>query len=137
MVLKLLLPVDGSEASKRTKIWLTTLFKPEQIELYLLKVVPKIFDEVPYDHSPEIEGALAKLNESKTFFEAKGYKVVKAEYLLGDPVQGICDYADEMQADQIVLGSQGKSALEKVLFGSVSHGVFEKSKRPLLIYKNN
>lgn len=137
MVLKLLLPVDGSEASKRTKQWLTTLFQPGQVELYLLKVVPKLFDEVPYDHAPEIEAAMANLNDAKAFFEGKGFTIAKSEYALGDPVQTICDYADEIQADQIVLGSQGKSALEKVLFGSVSHGVFEKAKRPLLVYKNN
>ena len=47
--------------------------------------------------------------------------------------QAVLETADEEDADVIVLGSRGRSALKSALLGSVCYGVVHNSKRPLLV----
>ena len=44
--------------------------------------------------------------------------------------QAVLETADEEDADVIVLGSRGRSALKSALLGSVCYGVVHNSKRP-------
>lgn len=43
--------------------------------------------------------------------------------LWGHPADQICNYAAEHDADMIVIGSHGRSGIQKALLGSVSHSV--------------
>jgi nucleotide-binding universal stress UspA family protein len=45
----------------------------------------------------------------------------------------IIETADAVGADAIVLGSRGLGAVKSVLMGSVSHGVVQNSRRPVLV----
>lgn len=47
---------------------------------------------------------------------------------IGDPAQTICDYADNHEADLIVMGRRGLGDLAGLLLGSVSHKVSHLSK---------
>ena len=47
--------------------------------------------------------------------------------------RAILDFADEIDARVIVLGSRGRSGVSSVLLGSVSYGVVHNSRRPLLV----
>ena len=53
----------------------------------------------------------------------------------GAPAAMIVDYAKNMDADLIVVGSRGRGALSTLLLGSVSHGVAHASDRDVLIVK--
>lgn len=52
----------------------------------------------------------------------------------GQPVRTILDFASENGYDLIVIGSRGLSGVKEFL-GSVSHGVVQRSKVPVLIIK--
>ncbi len=52
---------------------------------------------------------------------------------MGDPVTEIMDYADEIDADLIVMGSHGSTGLTAVVMGSVSTKVMTYCKRPVMI----
>jgi nucleotide-binding universal stress UspA family protein len=47
--------------------------------------------------------------------------------------QAILEYADEVDAELIVAGSRGLSLIESTVLGSVSHGLVNHSRRPVLV----
>jgi nucleotide-binding universal stress UspA family protein len=55
--------------------------------------------------------------------------------LSGDTVDEIVAYADNLDADLIVVGSRGHGTLASALLGSVSSGVLSESKRPIAVIR--
>jgi nucleotide-binding universal stress UspA family protein len=55
----------------------------------------------------------------------------------GDPKDVVCQVADEMAADLIVMGSRGLKRLQSILANSVSQYVFQLSSRPMLLVKDD
>ena len=59
----------------------------------------------------------------------------RTRLLQGQPVDEIVAYADTIDADLIVIGSRGHGALLNALLGSVSRGVLQKARRPVLVVR--
>jgi nucleotide-binding universal stress UspA family protein len=57
----------------------------------------------------------------------------RTELLSGEAVDEIVAYADSVEADLIVVGSRGHGAFASALLGSVSHGVLNEARRPVLV----
>ena len=128
---KILLPVDGSECSKATLEWATETLDKTRHEFVLLSIIAD-----PMIAEYEVEDALRALKDTRAMAEKAGFTVSQSEYVVGDPVDSICRYAEEEGVDQILIGSHGRSGLAKLLMGSVSTGVLEKSKVPVFLYRN-
>ena len=62
---------------------------------------------------------------------------VNAVLRQGDPKTTVCQVADEMDADLIIMGSRGLKRLESILENSVSQYVFQLSNRPMLLVKDD
>ncbi|KAK7392747.1 hypothetical protein VNO78_21194 [Psophocarpus tetragonolobus] len=64
-------------------------------------------------------------------------KLVKAESIIlnGDAREMICEAADQMQIDLLVLGSRGLGTLKRTFLGSVSDYCAHHAKMPILIVK--
>jgi len=62
-------------------------------------------------------------------FAAQG----RLESSAGSEWRMILDIADELDAQLIVLGARGLSAVESAIIGSVSNGVIHHAKRPVLV----
>lgn len=62
---------------------------------------------------------------------------VNAMLRQGDPKTIVCEVADEMGADLIIMGSRGLKRLESILENSVSQYVFQLSNRPMLLVKDD
>jgi nucleotide-binding universal stress UspA family protein len=67
--------------------------------------------------------------------EQQGCQVIDASCMIGDIAKTICDYASQMNIDQIIVGSHGRTGLAKLLMGSVSSEVLEKCKCPVTIHR--
>lgn len=52
-----------------------------------------------------------------------------------NPVKSLISFAKSKNIDLIVMGSSGRGKFDKVLLGSVSNGVMQKAKCPVLIIK--
>ncbi len=55
----------------------------------------------------------------------------------GDPKDVVCQVAEEMNADLIIMGSRGLKRLQSILANSVSQYVFQLSSRPMLLVKDD
>ncbi|NHQ59586.1 universal stress protein [Chlorobium sp. BLA1] len=53
----------------------------------------------------------------------------------GDPAAGILGYAAEQQADMIMLGSHGSTALTRLLVGSTAETVMRQAECPVMVMK--
>ncbi len=62
-----------------------------------------------------------------------GVPNVQTKVLQGQPLHSILDYAEEINADLLVLGSHGHGFLGSLLLGSVAEGCVRKAKIPSLI----
>lgn len=131
---KILLPIDGSDCSQKTVRWAAETFDPRKTDYYLLRVVPVLPDLNTMEY--DIVDASHVLNQIRKDLEALGCRVAQAEYVLGDVVERICDYAEAKEVDQVVLGSHGRTGLSRFLLGSISAKVLETCQRPVTIHRN-
>lgn len=136
MVRKILIPVYGSEHSKKAIEFATDVSKNFDSELYLIHVVadknipPEILE---YIESEKIEGALSKVSAklisevimkaAQNQVKAKGLKIVKATVSRGDPAEEIVKFSKNNDIDMIVIGSRGLGQTKGILLGSVSSKV--------------
>ena len=60
---------------------------------------------------------------------------VESVILEGSPADEIVDFAEKNDIDLIVMGTQGKSAIQRFLIGSVAENVVRHSKRSVLVVR--
>src|SRR5215475_13913257 len=76
----------------------------------------------------------SSLDEALALAEQRGIPAL-TRLLVGNAARQTVDYADEIDADLIVVGSRGLGAIEGALLGSVSRKVLQDAKRPVLIVR--
>jgi nucleotide-binding universal stress UspA family protein len=81
-------------------------------------------------HRKEIEGQL------HAFYPAAA--PIAVDYLIrdGDASEEILRAADEVDADLIVVGTHGRSGVDRLVCGSVAESVMERSSRPVLVVRS-
>jgi nucleotide-binding universal stress UspA family protein len=131
--MKVLVAVDGSRFSQAALESVVARPWPANIEFKVLHVVepPSLLmgrEMAAYD--PEFEAVWKALREqAKDIVEKGAAKLrlaklnVSTALVEGDPKSQILDVAKEWKADMIILGSHGRTGLNRFLMGSVSQGV--------------
>ncbi|HVG55112.1 MAG TPA: universal stress protein [Vicinamibacterales bacterium] len=130
--MKILLAVDGSEASDaaidevRQRPW------PKGSTVRVLSVVQQYMPSAPdvVLASMTFEEIRARLSEeAEQLTRAAAERVaapsimVETDVRQGDPRTAILDAADEWKADLIVVGSHGRTGLQRLVMGSVAQSV--------------
>ncbi|MGF1515715.1 MAG: universal stress protein [Elainellaceae cyanobacterium] len=129
-----LFPIDQTRESRHAAEIVTSLVKTYDSKLILLSVVEspedRLGDSEPEMTSPE---AIAKLLETaRALFKDEGIETEVLEKQ-GVPAFVICDVADELDTDLIVMGSRGIGLTDEGLSDSVSNRVINLSPCPVLI----
>lgn len=141
-MLKLLVPVDGSDSAKRALRHALNLCGCNcEVELNLLNVQEPIVDwEVRrFLRDEEIDQMLRQKAED-ILVEAEA-AVVEAgcrsnrHVAIGDVAQAIVDQAATLACDQIVMGTHGRGAFQGLLLGSVSTKVLHLVNLPVTLVK--
>jgi nucleotide-binding universal stress UspA family protein len=65
--------------------------------------------------------------------DAVGLADVDTKILTGEPASSICDYAEEIDAAAIVMGTRGRGGIKRALLGSVSDYVVRHATRPVVV----
>lgn len=126
-------PVDFSDNSKLIAESAAYLAGKFGASMHLVFVVQNFEDYsgffVPQMTLPSLEGELAESAETKMasfcdemvgLSKKSGVKELKYKVLMGDVAEKIVEYADDIEADLIVMGTHGYKGLEKIMFGSVA-----------------
>lgn len=138
---KILVPTDGSEYTReaiKKALTLAKMLNAEVIGLYVVDLSP-VFPISPDETMfPMLEFLRNEgddvLKDLKKQGEEIGIKIklVKKE---GIPADEIIKTAKEEDVDLIVIGTLGRSALEKLLLGSVAEKVIRHAPCPVLVVR--
>jgi nucleotide-binding universal stress UspA family protein len=139
-MLRVLVPVDGSENSDRAVKFLirkVPLFR-DALDIHLLNVQPPFPGTIHGVHhlaeQAHREAGLQALASARRLLDEAG---VKYTYHIGvgDPAEVITEYVKDKNIEQIVMGTRGRSALAGVLLGSVTQKVIHLNDVPVLLVK--
>lgn len=137
-VKKLLVPIDSSKIAHRALEETIKLNRDLNAKIYLLYVadVNKLAINAYLSGNILLEIGKAGdriLKEARDLFPVD--VDVEPIYKVGDPAEIVCDIAEEISPDMIIMGSRGLGLVRGVLLGSVSKYVLEHTKCPVLIIK--
>lgn len=130
-------PTDFSEQSEFAFRLACALARDYNARLVLLHVLPPPMvvyagGPVPAETWPSSEEVREKLHE----WEGHAHRVrVESQVMEGDPVDMILRAAEETQSDVIVMGTHGRTALARLLLGSVAESVLRRAPCPVLTAK--
>ncbi|GAB7008302.1 universal stress protein [Halorubrum trueperi] len=131
---EILFPTDGSEASKQTFPHAVSQARAFDARIHALYVVNTTYAGVGAGGSKNV----ATLRDEGEAIVAKFERELRDEAIEvvsqieeGDPFTKITAYADEV-ADMIVMGTRGRSGIEKYLLGSVTEKVVRTADVPVL-----
>lgn len=139
---RILVPVDGSEVAKKAATKALAIAKSTDIEVLALHVltipgIPTLYaypTEIPYQQLHDLirkEGR-SYLEEIEKLGKEMGVNV-STKLVDGHPAEEILKEARE--DDLIVIGSKGRTALDRLLMGSVAENVVRHAPCPVMIVR--
>jgi glucokinase len=133
--MKILLPIDGSEFSKKAASVAMRIAKRHDSEILLIHVIAPTGQERKKWME---EGAEKLLRICKDAITNSGINADKITTIIedGDPATNIVETAQLKGVDRIIMGTHGKTGIKK-LAGSVTEKVLRKSKVLVLIVSPN
>ena len=139
---KILVPIDGSEYSKRAMVMAKELAEKFGSSIVLLNVIDFHFAAYPYDAKQFTENVMstAKAHSDELLAEAKKNFDVMADKvdvlrLEGNPANEIIDFVNSSDVDLVVMGSHGMNVMQRFFIGSVTNRVLNHIKVPIFIVK--
>ena len=139
---KVLVPIDGSEFSRRAVEHLIALVKDQcPTEIHLLNVQIPIdsgharmfFSETDVEAYHRDEGIEA-LSEARAMLDREGIQYT-FHILVGHVAETIARFAQEKDIDRIVMGTHGRTGLTQLLLGSVATDLIRRTDLPIALVK--
>jgi nucleotide-binding universal stress UspA family protein len=145
----ILLPVDGSELSRKAEEECMTFAKSIGARVTAIHVVlhfhldllamdsPKeMRTKIEHDHDEEIQSIARKmLSELEMRAKAKGVRCETLSIVGESAYAEIIDHAAKRKCDLIMMASHGRRGLDAVLLGSETVKVLTHSKIPVLVVR--
>ncbi|MGB9833900.1 MAG: universal stress protein [bacterium] len=145
MFKRILVPVDGSEESKKAVLVAKELVERFEASVTLIYVLPPL--TLIATAAPGEEKILQAIPELIDFRQKEGNEILEAlikifppgtadkNLLEGHPARCILNYAREGNFDLILIGSRGMSRISGFLLGSVSDAVVHHAHCPVLVVR--
>jgi nucleotide-binding universal stress UspA family protein len=133
MIEKILLADSGTGQTQQMMKYLMEIPRLQAASVTILHVVPRQSSSDTMTAKWEEGGKImANAVQSLNLDPAKVNAVIRE----GDPKVVVCDVADEIGADLILMGSRGLKRIRSILENSVSQYVFQLASRPMLLVKD-
>lgn len=145
MFKKILVPVDGSATSQvavAKAIDLAKAFGSCVAVIYVIDPYPftGVGTDFAYGQAEYLSAATAEANAAvkaaRDAFVAAGVEVESSVVEAHTAWRGIVESGMTQGADLIVMGSHGRSGLEKLVLGSVTQAVLSHTKLPVLVVRD-
>lgn len=137
---EILVPTDGSAAAERAIDEAIDLADATNARLHALYVVDtRTLSGLPSAQGSTIEQALeaqgdAAVEGVRDRAEAAGLSVTTT-VAVGNPATEILAYADDAPVDAIVMGTHGRTGVDRFLLGSVTERVLRRASAPVLVVR--
>jgi nucleotide-binding universal stress UspA family protein len=137
---QILIATDGSKASEKAAdfgIEIAYLSRAKVYAVYVINVTSQDYILMDATWTTETREKFEKIGREATAYvvaQAAGLEA-EAVILKGNPAEKIIDFAEEHEVDMIVVGSLGKSGIERFMTGSVAEKVFRNAKVPVLVVR--
>ncbi|MDP9287529.1 MAG: universal stress protein [Thermoproteota archaeon] len=146
---KILVPIDGSDASLKAAKYAIKAVKCEKAQIICIHVIPTPENISEFEGKPfySLQAYYDELGKSaKPWFE-KIIETCKRMTVSEDDVttdivadvssiaDAIINYAANNNTDLIVMGTKGKTGLKRFLIGSVADGVVRHAHCPVLVVR--
>jgi len=129
----LLFSIDSSPGAKKVLQTVLDMAQLCQSKVVLLSVVePQDKSDPAHPEQTSVEAVASLLDQAKKVFEQRGFEAQTIERE-GNPAFVICDVADEIEADLVVIGCSGTGLSEERRDDSVSARVINLSPCPVLV----
>lgn len=132
----ILLPTDGSEAMDAVIEHARELAAVHDATLHTLYVAnTAALSDLPMESSWEgVNSALHQQGKRavQAVEEAVGDLPIETSVIEGSPSKEIVSYAEDEDCDVIVMGTHGRSGVDRLLLGSVAERVIRSAKAPVL-----
>lgn len=141
----ILVPVDGSATAQlaiQKALGLANAFGSCVTAIYVINPYPftGVGTDFAYGQAEYLSAATAQANaaikHAKSALEEAGVSVETSLIEAPATWRGIVQAAESVQADLIVMGSHGRSGLEKLLLGSVTQAVLTHTHLPVLVVRD-
>jgi len=131
-----LVPTDGSDAANVAANHGITIAEATDAAMHVIHVVDLTAVSGEFG-SAEVLTALEEAGQQAVDdvihrAEDAGLRSVEASILSGTPARAILDYAEERDIDLIVMGTHGRTGLERYLLGSVTEKIVRVADVPVL-----
>jgi len=137
----ILIAVDGSEASLaavRQGVLLVQNGLRAAVALVNVQKPASLLELATHDADAIAAAAVEAgehLMQAGVALLAKAQVTYTTEVVLGEPALMLVDMADQVQADWVILGAHGTSAIRRAWLGSVSQEVLSRCTKPVLIVR--
>jgi nucleotide-binding universal stress UspA family protein len=140
---RVVVPVDGSQASEASLEPLRPVLDPEQSEVELVLVLqeplPMATSYLPHTVADGTlmearkERAQAYLDELRERLKGSGLQVSTRVLMAGDAGHGILQHLERNGADMVALSTRGRGGAARFLLGSVADKVIRTASVPVLV----
>jgi len=137
---KIVVGVDGSEASLRAAEKAADLARSMNASLVLVSVVPpptvllgELMTPEIVDPKPLVDAANEALTRVAEKLRSEKGVEVATRVIVGEPAESIIEIAEDEKADLIVVGRRGLSRIERLFIGSVTKKVLERAHVDVLV----
>jgi nucleotide-binding universal stress UspA family protein len=131
MIMNLLLATDGKPHSEKAVKYAYDYASIRKAHLFVVFVASPKAEE---DKDRIIKQGMAVLEEMKARGSREGVNVTTL-LETGNPYEAVLNAADRVKAEAIVVGTSGKTAIDRVLIGSVSEYIVRNSKCTVIVVK--
>jgi nucleotide-binding universal stress UspA family protein len=138
-VTRVLLAIEGRDDAARVQAWLTAHPFRTPVALTILSIVPSLTMVEPdimagyqtwsEEHKRQAEHIVA---ETATTLAGPRFTIT-TDVRTGDPVSAVC--AAAAGQDLLIIGSHGRTGIDRFLLGSVSHGIVHRAGCSVLVIR--
>ncbi len=138
---RILFPTDFTDVSEEALGAALSLARRYGARLYVVHVV-NIKDEAAGFYVPhlsfekldkDMEAGASMMLKDFCLKNIKGFRDYEMHVLKGEPFEEIIAFAEDNKIDMIVMGTYGKTGIDKFFFGSTTERVIRKADCPVLI----